>query len=100
MIKHIVLFKMKAFASENEKQSKLKEIKVQLEKLPRSIPELKNIQVGINCNPAEKWDLALEAEVENMRHLEIYAKHPDHQDIVQRLILPLKEERACIDYEF
>lgn len=95
MIKHIVFFKFKS--SEN-KEAQMKEIKTELEKLPAIIPELKAIQVGLNINPAEKWDLCLEAFVENMQDLGIYANHPAHQHIVKTMIAPIKEDRACVDF--
>ena len=69
-------------------------IKAELEKLPATIKELKEIHVGININPAEHWDLSLE----DMAALNTYAMHPAHQAIVKNMIAPIKEERACIDY--
>lgn len=95
MIKHIVLFKFKAFG---DKQARMEEIKVRLEKLSSLIPELQEIRVGINVNPAEKWDMSLEVLVSDMHNLQIYAAHPAHQAILQELIKPLLEERACVDY--
>lgn len=96
MIKHIVLFKLKGSA---DKATKMLEIKTELEKLTTLIPELKEIHVGLNISPAEKWDLSLEAITENMQDLEIYANHPAHQHIVKTMIAPIKEDRACVDYQ-
>ena len=95
MIKHIVFFKLRDVEGKNVK---MQEIKQELEKLPSIIKELDEIHVGINVNPAEEWDLCLEAIVENMENLEIYSKHPAHQNIVKTLIAPIKEGRACVDY--
>lgn len=96
MIKHIVLFKFKNIA---DKTLLLQDIKAELEQLCQIIPQLKELQVGINVNPAEKWDLSLEALVENKQDLDIYANHPAHQQIVQTKIAPFKEDRACVDYQ-
>lgn len=96
MIKHIVLFKLKNSA---DKTNKMLEIKTKLEKLPTLIPELKEIHIGLNISAAEKWDLSLEAITENMQDLEIYANHPAHQHIVKTMIAPIKEDRACVDYQ-
>lgn len=96
MIKHIVLFKLKTF---DDKEASMKQIKAELEKLPQIISALKEIHVGLNMNPAEKWDLSLEAIVANLHDLDIYANHPAHQLIVKTMIAPIKEERACVDYE-
>lgn len=95
MIKHIVFFKFKLSP---DKEYQMNAIKAELEKLPATIKELKEIHVGININPAEHWDLSLEAIVEDMVALNTYAMHPAHQAIVKNMIAPIKEERACIDY--
>lgn len=96
MIKHIVLFR---FQNIEDKEVKLNQIKKELEELPDIISELKEIQVGINVNPAEKWDLSLEALVANLHDLDVYANHPAHQQIVKKRIAPIKEDRACVDFE-
>lgn len=96
MIKHIVLFKFKNIV---DKTLLLQDIKAELEQLCQIIPQLKELHVGINVNPTEKWDLSLEALVENKQDLDIYANHPAHQQIVQTKIAPFKEDRACVDYQ-
>lgn len=96
MIKHIVLFKFKNSA---DKADQLSQIKTELEKLPAIIPELREIHVGLNINPSESWDLSLEAIVANLQDLDIYANHPAHQQIVKNRIAPIKEDRACVDFE-
>ncbi len=95
MIKHIVFFKFKSLP---EKEGNMYKIKVELEKLSTIITELKEIHVGININSTEYWDLCLEAIVEDMAALNAYATHPAHQTIVKKMIAPIKEDRACIDY--
>lgn len=98
MIKHIVLFKLKAFDSEAEKQAKMNEIKTRLESLTEVIPELKKIHVGLNMNPAEKWDIVLETEFTSLQDLDTYANHPDHVAISKNIIAAVKEDRACVDF--
>lgn len=96
MIKHIVLFKFKTC---ERKEESIREIKTALETLPSIIPELIEIHVGINVNETEKWDMSLEALVENLHDLEVYGNHPAHQQIVKSLIAPMKEDRACVDFQ-
>lgn len=43
--------------------------------LPLTIDVLKSIEVGINENPSESWDIVLTAVVEKMEDVETYAKH-------------------------
>lgn len=96
MIKHIVLFKFKTCEG---KEESIRKIKASLESLPSIIPELRGINVGINVNAKEKWDMCLEAIVENLHDLEVYASHPAHVQIVTSMIAPVKEDRACIDIQ-
>ncbi len=99
MIKHVVLFQLKEFTSESEKTKKLNEIKEALEALPAIIPEIKSLEVGINVNPAEQYDIALVTSFNNLEELEVYVKHPDHV-AVGGIIRPVLEKRACVDYNF
>ena len=73
MIKHIVFFK---FKTTDDKAARMAAIKCELEKLPAVISELKELRVGININPAETWDLSLEALVNDMAALSAYANQP------------------------
>ena len=67
--------------------------------LPDDIPELMSMEVGININPAETWDLVLTAVADSMEDVAKYSAHPAHQAAVE-IIKPYKEDRACVDYEF
>ncbi|MDD6210790.1 MAG: Dabb family protein [Bacteroidales bacterium] len=97
MIKHIVLFQLKPFASADEKMAKMQEIKSGLENLKGIIKELRSIEVGLNCNPNEKWDIVLVTTFDNMEDLDTYANHPDHL-AVGKIIGPVKNDRACVDF--
>lgn len=99
MVKHIVLFKMKPFASEAERITKLIEIKVALEDLIHKVDVLRSIEAGINLNPAEEYDLALYTTFDTMEDVAVYAAHPDHVAVARTFIAPLKEARACVDYQ-
>lgn len=96
MIKHVVTFKFKGSPDERkEVAAKFMEALVQL---PDDIPQLKSIEVGINVNPAEEWDLVLTATADSLEDVAIYSAHPAHQAAVA-IIAPYKEARACVDYE-
>ncbi len=98
MLKHIVLFKFKDFSSDEEKRSKLFDIQEGLEGLSGEINELKRIEVGINNNPSESYDLSLYTEFENKAGLDAYAIHPKHVELA-RIIKLNVVSRACVDYE-
>lgn len=95
MVKHIVMFKLKG--EEEERQRAACAFKEALEALPAQIPELKSIEVGINENPAESWDLVLTATAASPEDVLTYSAHPAHLAAV-KIIAPYREGRACVDY--
>lgn len=97
MVKHIVAFKLKGTAA--ERLDVAMRFKTALESLPDRIEVLKSIEVGLNGNPGESWDVVLTAVVEKMEDVEVYAKHPAHV-AAAGLLADHKEARACVDYEF
>ena len=95
MVKHIVTFKLTG-SDEVRRDAALK-FKAALEALPAQIDVLRAIEVGINENPAETWDVVLTATVDTLADVDIYAKHPAHV-AAAAIIAPVKESRACVDY--
>ena len=95
MVKHVVTFKFKGTPEERKEcASKFAEA---LLALPEQIDELKSMEVGINENPAETWDLVLTATAESLEDVAKYSAHPAHVAAVQ-IIAPFKDSRACVDY--
>ena len=72
MIKHIVTFKLTGTPAERKEVAN--KFKDALMALPLTIDVLKSIEVGINENPSESWDIVLTAVVEKMEDVETYAK--------------------------
>lgn len=97
MVKHIVSFKLSG-TPEERKEVALK-FKAALEALPEQIEVLRSMEVGINANPNETWDVVLTAVVDTMADVEVYAKHPAHV-AAAGLLAGHKDSRACVDYEF
>lgn len=95
MVKHIVTFKFKG--TEEERRECASKFAEALRALPNQIDELKSIEVGINENPSESWDLVLTATADSLEDISKYSAHPAHQAAV-RIIAPYKESRACVDY--
>ncbi len=97
MIKHTVMFKL--HGSEELRRKIAEDFKAALLALPEKIDCLQSMEVGINVNPAEDWDVVLMAVVPTMADVNTYAKHPAH--VAAAAILgPYKEARACVDFEF
>lgn len=97
MVKHIVTFKLKG--SDEERRQMASRFRDALLALPSLIDVLQSIEVGINENPAETWDVVLTAVVPTMADVEIYARHPAHV-VAASLLACHKVDRACVDYTF
>ena len=99
MVKHIVLFKLKNMDSQEEKLVIMNKFKTAIEALPAKISVIRKIEVGLNMNPAESYDIALNSEFDSLDDVNFYAKHPDHVAAAS-IIAEVKDGRACVDYEF
>lgn len=97
MVKHIVTFQLSG--TPEERLTVANAFKEALLALPAQIPVLRSMEVGINQNPAEDWDVALTAVVGTIDEVDIYAKHPAHV-AAAALLAGHKKNRACVDYEF
>ena len=95
MVKHIVMIKLQA-SDESRREVALR-FKAALDVLPEQIDVLQNIEVALNENPAEDWDIVLTAIVPTMADVPTYAKHPAHV-AAAAIIKDVKELRACVDY--
>ena len=98
MVKHIVLFKLKDELSSDEKKSIATQFKNAIEALPSKIDIIRKVEVGLNINPNETWDIALYSEFDSLEDVKIYAAHPDHV-AAAGIIAHAKESRSCVDYE-
>ena len=95
MVKHIVMFKL--HGSDELRRKIAEDFKEALLALPDKIECLESMEVGINENMEEDWDVVLTATVPTMKDVAIYSKHPAH--VAAAAILgPHKEMRACVDY--
>lgn len=99
MVKHIVLFKLKKSISEKEKLNVMNAFKSAIEALPAKISVIRKIEVGLNMNPGETWNIALYSEFDNLDDVKFYATHPEHV-AAGKILAETKESRACVDYEF
>lgn len=96
MVKHIVTFKLNG--SPEQRLDAATRFRDALMALPAQIDVLQSMEVGINRNTAEDWDVVLTAVVPTMADVEVYAKHPAHV-AAAAIIGPCKSARACVDYE-
>lgn len=95
MVKHIVSFKLKG--TPEERLEVARAFKEALEALPEKIDVLESIEVDLNENPAEDWDVVLTALLPSMSDVAVYANHPAHV-AAAGLLAGHKADRACVDY--
>ena len=69
MVKHIVLFKFKKTGDIASVKATMREFKSALEALKDKIPFLRFIEVGVNENPKEDFDMCLVTEFDSMEDL-------------------------------
>jgi DNA-binding Lrp family transcriptional regulator len=92
-VRHIVLLKWKAEATAEERER----VVTELRRLPGIIPELRHYRVEPNGGPdPTNFDLAIEADLDDMASYEIYRDHPDHQAVIREFIRPILEGRAAV----
>lgn len=80
-------------------QQQAKQFVEGLRSLKGVIPEIKEIQVGINCNnPQENYDAVLVSEFETLEDLKTYTNDPRHL-AVSEICKQIRLERVAVDYE-
>jgi len=95
MTKHIVMFKLQG--SDDVRRETALRFKAALDALPSQIDVLQSIEVALNQNPVEDWDIVLTAVVPTMADVATYAQHPAHLAAAS-IIKDVKQLRACVDY--
>ncbi len=95
MVKHIVTCKLSG--STEERAAVALRFAEALKALPGQIECLESIEVGINENPAEDWDVVLTATLPSLADVAVYAAHPAHVAAAS-IIAGCKAARACVDY--
>lgn len=99
MLKHIVMFKLKDEALGKAKAENARLIKRELESLKGKIPEIRALEVGINCNHvAGEWDIVLVSEFDDLESMKRYQAHPDHVKAGE-FIGQVRLDRAFADYQ-
>lgn len=96
MVKHIILWKLKAEFNNMEVKNG---IKTALEGLLGVVPGLLEIKVQTECLPTSSVDVMLYSVLESEDALKNYAVHPAHVAAADNFVRPFTETRSCIDFE-
>lgn len=92
MIKHVVMWKFKPGEEEN-----VKKFLAGLEGLRDQIEVLKDMEIGVNCNPDCDYDAVLISEFDSLEDLNTYKTDPRHV-AVSKLCKSIRVSRTAVDY--
>ncbi len=93
MIKHIVMWRLK----DNEQNAPA--LKAMLEGLKEKIPQIREIEAGVNFNPSDaSADVVLYSAFDDTDALAAYQKHPDHVKVAE-FLKEIATDRKVVDYE-
>ena len=93
MIRHIVLWKFRAGEEEN-----MKKFLEGLRSLDGVIPEIRYMEIGVNCKEGNNFDACLIADFDDLQALERYKNDPRHV-AVSSLCKSIREARGAVDFE-
>ena len=99
MVKHIILWELKAEYSAEEKLQIKAEIKAGLEALAGVIPGLISIKVNTDGLASSNADCMLDSLFADEDALKNYAVHPAHQQVANEKVRPFVAKRLCLDFE-
>ncbi|WP_166242303.1 Dabb family protein [Paenibacillus turpanensis] len=93
MLIHVVMFKLKEPTADV-----LQRTRDVLMSMKGKIPELLDIQVGIDVLRSERsYDLVLTTTFESLEAMQAYQVHPIHQDVIE-YIKTVNEQSIVVDY--
>lgn len=98
MVKHVILWTLKADIPDIEKSKIKQHIKMSLEGLLGKIPGLREIKVNINPLPSSNAELMLNSVFDNENSLKAYSTHPLHVAVANKYVRPYTATRTCMDY--
>lgn len=100
MIKHIALFKFKAFESDEAKEIYHNRIREVFDGLDQRVPAIKFLQIGFDELEAESsYDFVVNVVLENLESLPDYMNHPEHVKAAQ-VVRERMVDKKAIDYKF
>lgn len=99
MIRHIVLFKLKDFSSEVERNDAIENVLINFRSLLGEIAQIRKYKVEADIVHGESsFDIAIDSNFDTLEDLKTYQKHPAHQYAVEQN-KQWCEKKVVIDYE-
>lgn len=83
MIRHVVLFKIKDFSSESERNEAIQKVLGTFRSLIGQIPQIRQFRVEPDCvHGSSSYDVVIDSVFDNMDDLKTYQAHPAHMEAV------------------
>ena len=75
----------------------MNKFKEAIEALPAKIAVIRKVEVGLNMNPGETWNIALYSEFDTLEDVKYYATHPDRMpELYRRLAAEGEPVERCV----
>lgn len=98
MIRHIVLFKLKEFSSDEERNQALENVLINFRSLVGEIPQIRDFRVMPDVvRSSASYDVVIDSCFDNLDDLKAYQAHPAHQFAVDQN-KQWSADKAVIDY--
>ncbi|MBO7279940.1 MAG: Dabb family protein [Bacteroidaceae bacterium] len=99
MLKHIVMWRFVEGAEGKSRKENAQWMKEHLEALVGVVPEIRSMEVGVNCYPGETaYDAVLISTFDDVNAMNRYKVHPAHVAVAE-YCKKVRESRVDIDYE-
>ena len=99
MIKHIVMWQLKAHAEGADKATNAAKMKMLLDACAGIVPGMGAFEVALAQEGMEAtYDVVLYSEFESIAALDAYQNHPQHVAL-KPFVGAVREARQCMDYE-
>jgi hypothetical protein len=95
MIRHVILFKFKTSASQQQRQEALNKLR----DLGTKLPQVREWSVGLQASRREKaYDMAQVSSFDDLSALEEFRREPEHGKVREFLLKVV--DWIVVDYEF
>lgn len=98
MVKHIILWKLKDFSTEEEKLQAKLSAKENLEALKEKLEGIVDIKVQITGLSSSNADMMLDSTFVDEDALKAYQVSKEHTFVANTFVRPIVETRLCLDY--
>ena len=97
MIRHTVLFKWTAAATQEQREA----VQAELTALAPTVPSVRGFVIGADAGLAPgNFDFAVTADFDDEAGFFAYRDNPAHREIVARVIVPITAERVAVQFNY